>query len=105
MMLIAPTSHELEQQLGMHLRALRILKNLDQRSLAARAGVSLNAIKHLESGKGARVNSLVKVLRALDRTEWLDTLAPKVSISPMQMLRAGQRELKRVRRRATAALS
>jgi transcriptional regulator with XRE-family HTH domain len=98
----ASTSHELEQQLGSRLRELRILKNLDQRSLATRAGVSLNALKHLESGKGARVNSLVKVLRALDRAEWLESLAPKVSISPMQMLRHARREPKRVRRRAIA---
>jgi transcriptional regulator with XRE-family HTH domain len=98
----ASTSHELEQRLGTRLRELRLLKNIDQRSLAIRAGVSLNALKHLESGKGARVNSLVKVLRALDRADWLETLAPIVSISPMQMLRQGHREPKRVRRRAAA---
>jgi transcriptional regulator with XRE-family HTH domain len=99
---IASISQELEQRLGKRLRELRILKNLDQRSLAARAGVSLNALKHLEWGKGARVNSLVKVLRALDRAEWLESLAPTVSISPMQLLKAGKREPKRVRRRAAA---
>jgi transcriptional regulator with XRE-family HTH domain len=99
---VASTSHELEQRLGVRLRELRLLKNIDQRSLAIRAGVSLNALKHLESGKGARVNSLVKVLRALDRADWLETLAPIVSISPMQMLRQGHREPKRARRRAAA---
>jgi transcriptional regulator with XRE-family HTH domain len=97
---VASTSHELEQRLGVRLRELRLLKNIDQRSLATRAGVSLNALKHLESGKGARVNSLVKILRALDRADWLETLAPSVSISPMQMLKQGRREPKRVRRRA-----
>ena len=93
------TSAELEQLLGSRLRELRLLKDLDQNSLAARAGISLNAIKHLESGKGARVNSLIKVLRALERTDWLDTLAPTVSISPMQMLKSGSREPRRARRR------
>ena len=94
------TSAELEELLGSRLRELRLLKNLDQHSLAERAGVSLNAVKHLESGKGARVNSLLKVLRALDRIDWLDTLAPIVSISPMQMLKRGSREPRRARRRA-----
>jgi transcriptional regulator with XRE-family HTH domain len=97
---VASTSGELEQQLGSRLRQLRLLRNIDQRTLAARAGVSLNALKHLESGRGARVHSLVKVLRALDRADWLETLAPTVSISPMQMLRHGQREPRRARRRA-----
>jgi transcriptional regulator with XRE-family HTH domain len=90
---------ELEERLGARLRELRILKNLDQKALAARAGVSLNAVRHLETGKGARVNSLVKVLRALDRSDWLETLAPTVSISPLQMLRRGTRERRRVRQR------
>jgi transcriptional regulator with XRE-family HTH domain len=93
------TSAELEALLGFHLRELRLLKNLDQASLAERAGVSLNALKHLESGKGARVNSLIKVLRGLDRTDWLEALAPAVSISPIQMLKRERREPKRARRR------
>src|ERR1700761_9806039 len=96
------TSEELEQLLGARLRELRILRNLDQVSLAERSGVSLNALKHLESGRGARVNSLIKVLRGLDRTDWLGQLAPTVSISPMQMLKSTKREPKRARRRARA---
>jgi transcriptional regulator with XRE-family HTH domain len=94
------TSPELEELLGSRLRELRLLKNLDQLSLAERAGVSLNALKHLEAGQGARVSSLIKVLRGLDRADWLDALAPTVSISPIQMLKRESREPKRARRRA-----
>lgn len=97
---IARTSAEFEELLGSRLRELRLLKNLDQKSLADRAGISLNAVKHLESGKGARVNSLIKLLRALERTDWLEALAPIVSISPMQMLKKESREPRRARRRA-----
>ena len=93
------TSAEIEEMLGSLLRELRLLKNLDQASLAERAGVSLNALKHLEGGKGARVSSLIKVLRGLGRTDWLQTLAPTVSISPIQMLKRESREPKRARRR------
>jgi transcriptional regulator with XRE-family HTH domain len=96
------TSADLEALLGSNLRELRLLKNLDQASLAARAGVSLNALKHLESGKGARVNSLIKVVRGLDRTDWLEALTPVVSISPIQMLKRASRERKRARRRDRA---
>ncbi len=99
---ITRTIAELERLLGSRLRELRLLKNLDQKSLAERAGISLNAVKHLESGKGARVNSLIKLLRALERMDWLEALAPTVSISPMQMLRKGSREPRRARRRARA---
>jgi transcriptional regulator with XRE-family HTH domain len=82
------TANEWEAELGRHLRELRLRQNLDQRQLAGQAGVALNVVKRLEGGKGATVTSLVKLLRALGREEWLGTLAPQVSISPLQMLKA-----------------
>ena len=85
-----------ENQLGLELRSLRLRQDVDQRTLADRAGVALNVVKHLETGKGSTLASLVKVLRALGRVEWLNSLAPTVSISPMQMLKT-----KRVRQRAS----
>lgn len=76
-----------EAELGAQIRALRLKQNIDQRKLAARAGIALNAVKRLESGKGTTLRTLVQVLRLLNRAEWLKTLAPQVSISPVQMLR------------------
>ena len=94
------THGEWEVEIGRQLRALRLRRNIDQQQLAGRAGVALNAVKHLEAGKGATITSLVKVLRALERDEWLETLAPLVSISPMQMLKS-----KPVRQRASKSRS
>ena len=82
------TTEEWEATLGRQLRDLRLRQNVDQRRLAEQAGVALNAVKNLEAGKGATVKSLVKVLRALGRVEWIDSLAPSVSISPLQMLKS-----------------
>ena len=82
------TPGEWEIELGKQLRALRLRQNIDQRKLAERAGAALNAVKNLEAGKGASLKSLVKVLRTLGRADWLSTLAPAVSISPLQMLKA-----------------
>jgi transcriptional regulator with XRE-family HTH domain len=82
------TSEEWERELGAHLRTLRLSKNIDQRQLSIQAGIALNAVKNLESGKGATISSLVKTLRSLGRIEWLSSLAPEVSISPMQMIKA-----------------
>jgi transcriptional regulator with XRE-family HTH domain len=101
---VTRTAVELEQRLGQLLRELRLLKNLDQISLAERSGVSLNALKHLEAGRGARVSSLIKILRGLERADWIETIAPLVSISPMQMLKRGMRERKRARRRIRAGV-
>ncbi len=84
------TSEELEVAFGQQLRELRLRRNIDQRQLAGQAGVALNAVKNLENGNGATLTSLVKVLRALERADWLETLAPMVEISPMQMLKTKQ---------------
>ena len=82
------TPSEWAEELGQQLRDLRLRLNVDQRQLARRAGVALNVVKNLEAGKGATLTSTIKVLRALGRVDWLGSLAPAVSISPMQMLKA-----------------
>ena len=80
------TTGEIEKELGEQIRSLRLRKGLPQVEIAERAGVALSALKNLESGKGAALKTFIKVLRALERLEWLDTLAPAVSISPLQIL-------------------
>lgn len=72
--------------LGQHLRHLRLRQGIDQQTLAQRAGIALNAVKKLEYGKNGTVRSLLLVLRALGREDWLDALAPQVSISPLEIL-------------------
>jgi transcriptional regulator with XRE-family HTH domain len=84
------TAEEIEVVFGQQLRELRLRRNIDQRLLAEQAGVALNAVKNLENGRGATLTSLVKVLRTLERADWLETLAPTVGISPMQMLKTKQ---------------
>ncbi len=90
-------SDEWEVELGTQIRALRLRQNLDQRQLANQAGIALNAVKNLERGKGSTLRSLIQVLRALNKVEWLRTLAPAVSISPIQMLKT-----RRPRQRASS---
>ena len=77
---------------------------MTQEDLANRAGVSLGALKNIESGAGANLTSLVKVVRALGREDWLAALLPPAepAVSPVRMLRERQRtprERRRVRRR------
>jgi transcriptional regulator with XRE-family HTH domain len=86
----SPTTPERETELGRVLRELRLRQNIDQRQLAERADVALNAVKRLEAGKGSTITSLIKVLRALGREEWLDSLAPRVTVSPLLMFKAGR---------------
>lgn len=95
---------KLEVELGRQIRALRLRQDLNQQQVAERAGIALNAVKNLESGHGATLRSLTQTLRVLNREEWLGTLAPAVSISPVQMLRT-KAPRQRASRRKPAAVS
>lgn len=84
------TPGEMEAELGEKLRTLRLLSNLEQKTLAERAGVSVRALRNLESGRGSTVKPLVCVLSALGRQDWLNTLAPVVTINPPTPIRPTQ---------------
>ncbi len=99
------TSGEWEAELGRQIRALRLRQNIDQQQLANRAGIALNAVKNLEGGKGATLRSLVQALRVLNRVDWLQALAPPVSISPVQMLKAKAPRQRASRKQAKATKS
>ena len=92
------TLHELEEILGQQFRALRLRNETDQKTLAQKAGVSLSALRNLEAGRGVSLKTMLAIVRALDRTEFLYMLAPEPTVSPMQMLKA----MKAPRQRAYA---
>lgn len=81
------STEELEQLLGQAVRRTRLLRNLDRETLAHQAGVSVSALKNLESGKGSTTHTLVKVARALGKTEWFRLLTPTVTINPLSMVK------------------
>jgi transcriptional regulator with XRE-family HTH domain len=85
------TTREWEERVGDQIRATRIAADLDQTGLAALANVSVGTLSNLERGKGSSLNTVVAVVRALKRTDWLEALAPAVTVSPIQMLRSKQK--------------
>jgi transcriptional regulator with XRE-family HTH domain len=87
------TTSEWEGRLGTDARRLRLAQRLTQVELAERANVSLSAVKHLEWGRGSSLSTLIRVARALGRTEWLSSFAPpEAAISPIALLRESQRQ-------------
>ena len=75
----------------MQVRAARIASDLDQTRLAALADVLVGALSNLERGTGSSLKTVVAVVRALGRTDWLEALAPPAIVSPIQLLRAKQK--------------
>lgn len=90
-----------EVRLGEQIRRARLFADIDQVSLAAKANISVRALANLENGRGSQLRTLIRVIRALDREDWLDSLEPAPEFSPLALLREreGQREPKRVARR------
>jgi transcriptional regulator with XRE-family HTH domain len=78
---------ELQVLFGEQVQALRLSKNLDQITTAEKAGISEKALRNLEAGRGSTVESLLRVLKALDSLDGLELLAPKPSVSPLALLR------------------
>jgi len=80
-------AEELEVSLGEQLQNLRLSKNLDQQTVAERAGVSVRALRNLEAGRGSNLTTFVRVLKALDKTDLITGLHVTPSINPLEMLR------------------
>ncbi len=91
-----------EREFGAHIRRARLFQDITQQELSAVANISPVTLAKLETGKGSTVTTLIKVLRALGREDWLDTLEPVPAVSPMQLSRerAGLGELRRASKRA-----
>jgi transcriptional regulator with XRE-family HTH domain len=89
-------------ELGAAFRRLRLRNQLDQRTLSELSQVSVGTIKNLEAGKGSSLHSVIAIARALGKEDWLQSLAPGVSISPLEMLKNSGTppERRRVRRSA-----
>jgi len=84
------TTSEWERYLGAQIRNLRLRKNFTQEELSNRADVSVPTLNRLETGKGSSMASFIKVLHALGEVDHLESLAPKVQISPIQLAEQGR---------------
>jgi len=92
---------ELQVLFGEQVQALRLSKNLDQITTAEKAGISEKALRNLEAGRGSTVESLLRVLKALDSLEGLELLAPRPSVSPLALLRSSKAR-QRIRHSSTS---
>ncbi len=79
---IAPVQN-LQTQLGRRIESYRLARNLRQQDVAQAAGLGLSSITRLEQGKGATLETLIRVLRALGCEDRLGLLLPDASLSPL----------------------
>lgn len=81
---------QLQITLGESLQTLRLRRNQRQRDLATAAGVSEKAIRNLEGGRGSTVQTFLRVMKALDSLQVIESIAPYVSVDPLALLVYGR---------------
>ena len=77
---------DLQTDLGHRVRQLRLSRNLDQRTVADKGGISLRALSKLENGQGSTLETLLRTLRALDYVKGIEMLAPQPTVNPLALL-------------------
>jgi transcriptional regulator with XRE-family HTH domain len=81
------TPEELQFELGRRLQRLRLSRNVDQRTVAEKAGIARAALQNLEAGRGSSVKTLVRTLKALNYLEGIEILAPEPTVNPLALLK------------------
>ena len=81
--------------LGSRVQRERLNRNLTQAALAERAGVGTRTVRYLEGGRQTTVETLIRILRALDKLDALDAVLPEHGLSPLQLAKLKGRERQR----------
>lgn len=88
------------EELGRRLAAQRLNRNLTQRQLADAAAVSINTLRRLEAGDNVSLDTLIRVMEAMDLGDRLDALVPPADVRPVDRVRMAAAS---ERRRATGS--
>lgn len=83
---IASPDH-ITKNLGERLAATRLRRNITQAELAERSGVAVRTLRRVEAGEGGTIDTLIRLLQALDLAQTLDLLVPDTSPGPMELAR------------------
>lgn len=88
---------QIAKVLGLRLSEIRLSKNQTQEHIAHEAGISRGTLVRLEQGRGASLDSFIRVIMALNLQEHLAQMLPDPSIRPLDRVRLSGRERQRAR--------
>jgi len=101
---LAP-ANEILQALGQRVRAQRLAQGVPQRELAQMAGLSLGALRKLESSGQSSLETLVRAVQALGLVDELEELfvLKRQSIAQMDRAEAVSQRQRATRRRGSGS--
>ncbi len=85
----------IEAALCNRLESIRLAKNITQQQLADNAGVSRRTISRMENGEGISLDTLIRVMRALDLANHLEMLLPDPDIRPIDRVKSKTKKRQR----------
>ena len=89
---------DLLADIGSMLKHERLYRNLAQKVVAERSGISVGALKNLEGGRGASLSTFIQVCRTLGKDEWIMRLGPADTVSIRDYAKRGPRPRQRAAR-------
>ncbi len=89
------TASAILAELGGRLAQRRLALELTQEMLAEQAGVSKRTVERIEAGATAQVSTFIRVLRALELLDRLETLVPQAGPRPMDLIKLKGKARKR----------
>ncbi|KLO28218.1 helix-turn-helix domain-containing protein [Mycobacterium haemophilum] len=89
------------RDLGTRIARIRLGRNLTQASLAKEAGASVRSIKRLEAGENTSLDTLIRVLAALNLSDRLSSALPNPDVRPVERVKREGHERQRARERKT----
>jgi len=93
------TNEALLQYIGKQMRQMRINAQMSQLQLAERSGVSRATVVQVESGKGIKMESIIALLRAMNKLELLNNFETQALVSPLLIAKQEGKTPKRIRHR------
>lgn len=92
----------IQADLGQRLVQLRLARNVNQQEIAREAGVSRRTVTRLENGESVSLDTLLRVMRALDLIGRLSTLLPDPTVRPIDRVRLKDKQRRRARTKPSA---
>ena len=99
---VAGSVETIRRDLGARLAKVRLSRNLTQARLAQEAGASLPSIKRLEAGRNSSLDTLLRVLKALNLGDRILDMLPHPDVRPVERIQHEGRERRRARTQAEA---
>lgn len=85
-------------EVGKRIKQYRINANMTQQDLRDKSGVSLRSISRLEQGDSVQLETVIKVLIALNLQDNINLLIPDQNVRPSAYLKSSESNRKRVRK-------